>query len=567
MSGSLPPGFVLQSAPQPNESNLPPGFVVQPASPIGPGGRFVQGVGDIPAGFEQFLANVTPDEMKPTINAATTSPVVRAIPGIGLAARFLNNMRPAQEANTKIAQREAEYGQRRQAAGSSGIDWARLGGNVAAGLPLAVVPAGASLPSAAAIGAALGGGMGAIAPQPEAENNDYTRRALTSAALGVGAGAVGGAAANMIGRVVAPNIDPNVRMLADRGVELTPGQIIGGATRKVEDAATSIPVVGTGIANAQRRSLESFNRAVGDEVLTPLGKTVPKNIPAGRDLLTYVDDTITQAYNSALGRVKPFVPDQQFVQDYATVLQNRTLMPDQTAFYNKVLNNQIIPRLQQAGQIDGQLLQTIQSDLKRLSRGFSSSQVIPDQELGRAFSGLSGLLDDLVVRTNPAVAPDIKSANAAFARMIRMEGASGATGAAEGVFTGPQFSAAVRRGDMSPRKQSFARGDALMQELSDAGKAVMPSTVPDSGTPLRSMVGLGVGTGAAGMIDPAVMASYLAATGVGRAAYSEPATRAFRAAALAQRPEVVMALGEALRRGGQTTGAPMAETFMNQTRR
>jgi hypothetical protein len=567
MSGSLPPGFVLQAAPQQNDGTLPPGFVVQPPEPIGAGGRFMHGVGDVPAGFDQFMANVTPDDMKPTINAATTSPVVRAIPGIGLAARFLGNMRPAQEANTEIAQREAEYGQRRQAAGSSGIDWARLGGNVAAGLPLAVVPAGASLPSAAAIGAALGGGMGAIAPQPEAENNDYTRRALTSAALGAGAGAVGGAAGNMIGRVVAPKIDPNVRRLADAGVELTPGQIVGGTVRKAEDAATSIPVVGTGVANAQRRSLESFNRVVGDEVLKPLGKTVPKNTPAGRELITHVDDVISRAYSDALGRVKPFVPDQQFVQDYAALLQNRTLMPDQTTFYNKVLTNQVIPRLQKAGQIDGQLLQTMQSDLKRLSRGFSSSQSIPDQELGRAFLGLSGLLDDLVMRTNPAVAGDIKAANAAFARMIRMEGASGATGAVEGVFTGPQFAAAVRRADMTPRKQSFARGDALMQELADAGKAVLPSTVPDSGTPLRSMVGLAAGTGAAGMIDPAVMASYLAATGAGRAAYSEPATRAFRAAALAQRPEVVMALGEALRRGGQTTGAPMAETFMNQTRR
>lgn len=566
MSGTLPPGFVVQQ-PQQTGGALPPGFVVQPAQPIGPGGSFMQGVGDVPAGFDQFVANVTPDEMKPTINAATTNQFVQALPGIGMAARMLGNIRPAQDANAAVATREAQYDQRRQAGGSSGIDWMRALGNVTAGLPLAAIPAGASLPAAAGIGAAVGAGMGAMAPQPTATDGDYRTRAVTSAALGAGVGAAGGAAGNMIGRVLAPKIDPNVRLLGDAGVELTPGQIIGGSARKAEDAATSIPVVGTGVANAQRRSLESFNRAVGDEVLAPIGASVPKGTPAGRDLVTHVDDAISRAYNEALGKVKPFVPDQQFVQDYANVLQTRTLMPDQTAFYNKVLNNQVIPRLQKAGQIDGALLQTIQSDLKRLSRGFNASQAVPDQELGRAFSDLSKLMDDLVMRTNPAVAPDIKAANAAFARFVRMEGAAGSTGAAEGVFTGPQFASAVRRLDTSPRKQAFARGDALMQDTADAAKSVLPSTVPDSGTPLRSMIGLAVGSGATGFIDPSVMASYLAATGAGRAAYSEPATRAFRAAALARRPEIIQALGEGVRRGGQISGSPLAESLLKPSRR
>ena len=41
-------------------------------------------------------------------------------------------------------------------------------------------------------------------------------------------------------------------------------------------------------------------------------------------------------------------------------------------------------------------------------------------------------------------------------------------------------------GDQSKDKGRFAEGNALMQDLSSAGKAVLPSSVPDSGTPFRA---------------------------------------------------------------------------------
>lgn len=529
--------------------NTPPALE-RTGEPIGRMGRFMQGLGDIPAGFEQFLANVIPDSAKSIVNRATE--YGKAVPGLALTSQMVGQVAPREEANAKVTEREADYQARLKASGVDGTDWARLGGQVVSSLPAAVIPGANTYLGAAGIGALTGAGLSGLSPVPNADDS-YGYEAAKNAVMGGVGGAVGGVAGKALGSVIAPRIDQNVRTLADAGVELTPGQIVGGTARKIEDVATSIPIVGTGVANAQRRSLESFNRAVANEVLSPIGETVPKTTPAGRALIAQVDDAISNAYNTAHAKVKPFTPDRQFVQDFQTLKSVNTLFADEATYFRKFFNDQILPEMS-GGPMNGQTAQRISSMLKREARQFSQSQDVAQQKLGAAFRETVDVFDDLLARTNPAVAPDIKKANAAFARLIRMEAATGSTGAAEGVFTAPQFQAAVRRSDMSPRKGEFARGRALMQNLSDPARAVLPSTVPDSGTPIRSAVGLGAGALTSGMIDPALAATYLGTTALGRAAYSEPMTRMFRAAALARRPEIVGLIGEGARRGGQTSG-------------
>lgn len=532
------------------------------AEPIGRFGRFMQGVGDLPAGVRQFVANVVPEGSKPTINLAAK--IGEYVPAVGMAARMLGDIKPAAEANQAVTERETAYQDRLKASGVDGVDWARIGGQAASTLPAALIPGGQTFLGAAGIGAGTGAALSGLSPVPDAGDN-YAETAIKNAVIGGAAGAAGGVAGKAIGGMIAPRIEPNVRKLADAGVELTPGQIVGGTARRMEDAATSIPIVGTGIAKAQRRSLESFNRAVGDEVLAPIGQSVPKGTAAGRALVQHVDDAISDAYQAAHRRVQPFALDQQFGQDFQTLLANNILMPDQKSFFQSFIARQLMPRLQQ-GPITGEVAQEITSELKRYARSYGASASVPDRELAATFRGLVNMFDELVARTNPSVAPDIKKANAAFARLIRMENAASGAGATEGVFTAPQFSAAVRRGDMSPRKGEFARGTAMMQGLSDPAKAVLPSTVPDSGTGMRSMLGVLAGTGASGMIDPALAATYLGATAAGRMAYSEPATRWFRAAMLARRPEIAGLLGEGVRRGGQAAGYPLHGLLMEGVR-
>jgi hypothetical protein len=70
-----------------------------------------------------------------------------------------------------------------------------------------------------------------------------------------------------------------------------------------------------------------------------------------------------------------------------------------------------------------------------------------------------------------------------------------------------------------------------MQDLSDAGKAVLPSTVPDSGTAGRMLAAALAGGGAAHFIAPAAVAPLAAGMGL----YTRAGVKAAEVA-LARRP-------------------------------
>ena len=68
--------------------------------------------------------------------------------------------------------------------------------------------------------------------------------------------------------------------------------------------------------------------------------------------------------------------------------------------------------------------------------------------------------------------------------------AASSVAAKDGVFTPAQLHAAVKAKDKSMDKGAFARGNALMQDLSSAGKNVLPSNIPDSGTAGRLLANM-----------------------------------------------------------------------------
>ena len=170
---------------------------------------------------------------------------------------------------------------------------------------------------------------------------------------------------------------------------------------------------------------------------------------------------------------------------------------------------------------------------------------------------LKGGLRSLLSQQNPQHAKALDAANEAWANFTRVQGAAGMQGAKEGIFTPAQLSSAVRGQDRSLRHGAFAKGEALMQDLSDSGQKVLNSTVPDSGTPYRAALGLAAGGGLAA-VNPAALAGTIGAS----ALYTQPAQKVI-AALLTQRPELARNLGLAFQRGapyGAIPGAAFANS-------
>ncbi len=421
------------------------------------------------------------------------------------------------------AKGEAEY----QATREPGLDSGRLAGNVLATAPLGFGMAGRSLPMRVLGNAAQGGALSAVSqpvfnPASEQSGDTFWQQKGKQAGLGAAGAVAAMPVTAALGRVVSPNAstNPNVQRLLAEDVSLTPGQMGGGIAKRIEDASTSIPLLGDMVKNAQRGGIEDLNRAALNRVLAPLGQELPRDMNVGREAVQHVQGAVQDAYRNLLPRLS-VQADQQLVGDATQILQRlQATDPNLATQFGNLFQRQVVDRFSAPGgaaPITGQTFKTMESELGEIATRYRSSALGSERALGQAVSDLQASLRDLVTRSNPQHAAELRSINQAFRNLTVIDRAAGGQGAAEGVFSPNQLSAAVKGSDRSARDRNFAAGRATMQDLSDAAKAVMPSSVPDSGTPLRMMVG-GAGLGGMGYLSP-----YLAAPGAAMAGmYTQP---------------------------------------------
>jgi hypothetical protein len=181
----------------------------------------------------------------------------------------------------------------------------------------------------------------------------------------------------------------------------------------------------------------------------------------------------------------------------------------------------------------------VDSKLGFLQRQYSSAQDPDQQKMGEIFGDVKAALRDKLAEQNPAHSGPLNNINQAFANLVRVQGAASSTGAKDGVFTPSQLAQAVRRFNGSVRKKDYANGDALLQDVSDAAQSVLPRSVPDSGTPYRSIMAFLLGGGAKEIpkVAPLAIPSLL---------YTKTGQKAFQAAVLAPRGPGAKALAKAL---------------------
>lgn len=427
-----------------------------------------------------------------------------------------------------------------------------IGGSIAASAPLlGAAPVAATLPGMAAGGVALGAASGALAPVSPTSTNFWrdTAKNMEGGALG---GLVMAPVAGAIGRVISPNVSPDVQTLIDRGVTPTPGQILGGGFARTEDKLTSIPFLGDLIKNAQGRALGQFNVAAYDQALAPIGEKFTGS--AGQEGIEQVGKQIGAAYDRVLPQMQLKV-DPQFQADVTNLGQMANGLPDsqQRTFMN-ILKTQIFDKLGPQGNMDGQTLKGVQSELARTSSGYLKDPSFDNRQLGAAVSALRDAVDSNLARVNPSdLADQLANANQAWANFTRLRTAGSSIGAAnnEGVFTAAQLQNAVKSGDKSVGKGAFATGNALMQDLSGAGQRVLGSKYPDSGTAGRGLMALlAPGGVAAGLATaPGSTAATLGGIGLASLPYTQLGQRAM-AALLTSRPQLAQSVGNAVTQFG-----------------
>jgi hypothetical protein len=447
----------------------------------------------------------------------------------------LNKMKPFQEANPMTF----EAGQ--------------IGGGVLSGG--ALMKGASMIPSfaranpylqAAGVGAVAGGltpneqgksGMEAISQVPE------------KALYGAGGGVVGTGIGRGIANVVGPNLDAAVKKLIGEGVNLTPGQMIGGMAQRFEDRLTSVPLLGDIINYSKTKGIEEFNKAAYKRALDPIGGKVPEE--TGRAGMASVKNQLSNAYDYLLPKLT-YKPDNKFLNSVTNLKDDITgIDPEDAAKVAFNVNKIVSNRLDKNGEIKGETFKVIEEQLGTLAKKYKNADDAEQNLMGDAYAESLSQLRQNLIRNNPNHAERLNNINTGWANYVRLRGAGSMANTQER-FTPSQLAAAVKSADQSTGKGSVATGKALMQDLSDAGAQVLPSTIPDTGTAGRSAINalvgslLGGGGYQASQTYP-VATGMAALLGAGAAAPYAPYARNLVTTIGGKRPESAQKLADLIR--------------------
>jgi len=468
------------------------------------GPRFAGGLQNLPEGFAQSLALTTEGSpLFPQVQPGTAEGITET------------------------------FGQRRQALreqfpGTAG-EIGEIAGEIAPAFLVNPQSAARTLTQRMGLGARIGGLFGA------GQLTEPTQQAKgTSVLKGAGLGATVPVVTGGLARTIRPQTRPQVTQLMEEGVTPTPGQILGGGFQRAEEGLTSVPFVGDVIRAGQRRAVSEFNTAAMNRALEPIGKALPKG-SAGREAVTKASELISNAYDDIFSKLKTVEADDIFIRQIGLIGRaGQRMSSDQARMLENIIKRDVTDRFVN-GKVSGRLFKKIYSKLGMHVRRFGKSENPDHQMLSEAIVATQDALKRAVARASPEASASLRKADRAFANMVRVENAAGRIGAKEGIFTPAQLRAAVRTTDTSGRHRAFARGQALMQDLAESGESVLGATVPDSGTPFRSLMA----TGLPGLISTAATSPL--------APMFTPAGQRAMASILTQRPETAGLLAGSLR--------------------
>ncbi len=422
-----------------------------------------------------------------------------------------------------------------------------------------------ALPAAVALGGAVGaprtllqatlqaGGFGTAYGFGSGQGGAGER--LKEGLKGGAAGAAVAAPVYGVANVVAPQIRRALQTLRQEGVRPTVGQMAGGMVRRLEEGAKSVPIAGSMIRGAEMRALQDFNRGAINHALRPAGLRLGPKDAVGREGVDKAWDLINKSYDEVLDAIPAVRVDEAFRKQFADTMtraQNRLGQDAMRDFINALDDIRSLPSVQSGKVLTGQEARKIVGELRPMADKLSKSNTPNIAEAGTLLGNVRRSLNNLLKRNaSPDQAAQLTGLDRARAGFDPIMKASKADAANRGIFTPNQYIREIRKQSTQSGRTDFQRGRALNQEFGEAAQEVIPSRVPDSGTPERlATMGLGY-AGGTGMINPVAAA----AAGVGVLPYTRLGQNAIARLAMRQPSRGAQILAESLRRSAVPAAA------------
>ena len=469
----------------------------------------------------------------------------------------------AQRVDEMARAEEAQYQANRAAAGESGFDVARMAGNVinpaniAAGLRGAQAAAamGRGIGAQAAIGGAIGGALSPV------YGEDFATEKAIQTGIGAVAGKAGQEIAERAGRVISPLLSAAEKRMQDLGIQLTPGQALGGRFKSLEEFAANLPIIGKDIEGARAQTLFNFNKSIINKALGKVDSKLPDDV-IGHDAMDFATSEVSRKYDEILSKMA-FQLDMPTYGKIISGYKNKGLSDDQLAKVTASINDLVYSRLPKGQPISGADIKVIESDLRDEALGYLNSQSMAEKKVGMALMDSLDTFKKSLYKQNKELYPQLKKIDDAFADISVMRTAAANSGAESGVFTPKQLSTAVRQSDLTRGKRKFAVGKARLQKEADAAMEVIGN---DPRATLEGRIAAQAAGGLAAMTTPQTTLGAAAAI---KGIYS-PAGIAAINAAMMKRPEWMQRAGTAIQQTAPAVGAllggPVAAQYRLGTR-
>lgn len=374
-----------------------------------------------------------------------------------------------------------------------------------------------------ALASPVGRGLleGAIYGAGAAEGDPMAR--LDEAAVG---GLIGGAFGG-IGQIAGPKITEAAKKLRETGVRLTPGQYFGGATKAAEQAARQVPFAGSMVRARAEDAMKDFNRVVIDEILTPIGKKIDPKL-TGREGLKAMDTALTEAYDEALSPLSLQYGEslksrigKALDLTVARAADGKPYIAGSEAFIDlgkpelDVLQRYIGMMMKRfdGGVMSGDVYKALDSDLRKAAVRYGKSQEPAKKQLGEALGEMrNALFEEVTGQAGGDAASKLRAVDFAYRQKKILETALEKPGANAEYFTADQLQKAVQQSSKRLGSGAFARGEAPLQKLAEAGKNVFGQLEYSTA---RDLAWIGGAQGALGAIGLSALSPVLAAGGIG----------------------------------------------------
>lgn len=468
-----------------------------------------------------------------------------------LAGKVLETFYPSPEIKAeneaiRLRQRaeEQQLESARRLRGQEGIDWARLGGNLAN--PLTLVPGIAAERAIVgavtnpAVRAAIGGAASSIFQPVTGE--DYAAEKAQQLAVGTVAAPVMQKTFEYGGRLLAPQIDASLKKLKEMGVTPTVGETLGGIAQSVEQFLEALPYVGNKVKAAKEDTFDDFRVGLINRAANKVDEKIPKGTPTYEALnkLLKIKDA---KYDAALDGTT-FALDNPALTKISQTLQTQKFnTEEQQKLFNAILDNDFKSYFTNGAKIDGQAFKEMESKLNKQIFAYKNSQNVSEKLVAQSLQDTLNTIKSVFHRQNPEKVTELRKVDSLYRDLVLLQEASARS--KTGKFTPDNYNQAVKAASAGRKKRDFGTGRAYNQDIATAGVNVLG----EPGSDLTRQITTGAVTGGAAgygayITDPVLLATFM---GIAPLAYTKSGKKLFDAA-LTKRPEAVRQVGEAIQR-------------------